>query len=387
MKINPEYTNRSIVNLMSSVLQALGPNSNFHTPLQTLNPDYIRKYNNVVLLVIDGLGYNYLVNQAGNSHLHHHLHGKLTTVFPSTTATAITTFLTGLAPQQHGLTGWFTYFQEIQQILSVLPVKTRFTMSQGNQTTIDIQSLYGHTPVFDRLDVNSYIVTPQNIAFSEYSLAHRGKASINPYGSLNDCFSKTRDIILGSKETKYIYTYWPMFDGMAHEKGVNSPEVAQHFQDIDSAFNTLLDSIKGSNTLLLATADHGMVDSGPEHCIELRHHRELQDMLAMPLSGERRLCYCYIKPTQHEKFRHYIESNLTEYMEIHDSDSLLQQNIYGLGPEHPQLQQRIGDFILEMKNNYTIMDTLEGENHFYHIGTHGARSEDEMLVPLIIVET
>ncbi len=384
--IKPDYENASIVNLMASIMHGLGNHSNHHFALSTLDWACFQRARNIVLLVIDGLGYNYLTDNARHSTLHKFLHGRLTTVFPSTTAAAITTFMTGLAPQQHGLTGWFTYFQELGSILTVLPVKPRADCAAPGELNIDASSLYGHVPVFDLLDVDSHIVTPRNIAYSDYSLAHRGKAGVKPYKNLRECFTFTRDIIKSGPNRKYIYTYWPQFDGMAHEKGVGSKDVADHFRDIDKAFGTFLEDIKGTNTLVIATADHGIIDSGADYCIELEHHPELRSMLTMPLSGERRMAYCYVEADRHAAFTHYLANNLAEQITVYPSKQLLKQHYYGLGPAHPQLHSRIGDYALAMNKNYTIMDTLPNEKHFYHIGTHGGLSEDEMLVPLIIIE-
>ena len=385
--VKPDYENGSIVNLMSSILQGLGRHSNQHSALSVLDCDRFQRARNIVLLVIDGLGYKYLTEYAPDSTLCKFLRGRLTTVFPSTTATAITTFLTGLAPQQHGLTGWFTYFRELGNILTVLPVKPRIGDVSPDEPDIDVLSLYGHVPVFDLLDVDGYIVTPGNIAYSDYSLAHRGKARIKPYENLAECFSFTRDIIDSGADRKYIYTYWPQFDGMAHVKGVGSKDVADHFKEIDAAFSRFIDDIKGTNTLVIATADHGIIDSGPDLCIELKHYPTLRDMLTMPLSGERRMAYCYVDAGRHEDFTGYLQNNLAEQITVLQSRQLLEQHYYGLGQAHPRLHQRIGDYTLAMSDHYTIMDTLPGEKHSYHIGTHGGLSEDEMLVPLIIVET
>jgi len=385
--IKPDYETASIVNLMSSILQGLGQHSNRHSALSALDNERLLRASNIVLLVIDGLGYNYLTNNAPHSTLHSHLHSTLTTVFPSTTATAITTYMTGLAPQQHGLTGLFTYIQELGSILTVLPAKPRHIDSPLEELNIDVPALYRHVPIFNLLEADCHIITPRNIAYSDYSLAHRGKARMKPYKNLTECFSLTRDIIKSNASKKYIYTYWPQFDGMAHEKGVGSRDVADHFHEIDKTFSKFIEDIKGTNTLLIVTADHGIVDSGPSHCIELEHHPALQSMLSMPLSGERRMAYCYVKADRHDDFTHYLAKNLAEQITVHPSRRLLEQHYYGLGPAHPQLHLRVGDFTLEMNKNYTIMDTLPGENHFYHIGTHGGLSDDEMLVPLIIIET
>jgi len=384
--IKPDYYGGSIVNLMSSIMKGLGEASNHHPPLNDFPEDAPATAQNVVLLVIDGLGFQYLTEVGQRSSLNSHLRGKITSVFPSTTATAITTFMTGLAPQQHGLTGWFTYFHELGSIITVLPFRPRFGGASLSELNIDVQSLYGHTPIFDLIDRDCYVVTPDSIAYSDYSLAHRGKALIKPYETLSECFKFTHDIIYSNQQKKYIYTYWPMFDGMAHEKGVGSQEVAQHFEDIDHAFARFIKDIKGSNTLVIVTADHGIIDSGPDYCIELEDHPALQDILTMPLTGERRMAYCYVESNRHAEFKDYVQTNFSDELQIMDSRQLIEQQFFGLGSPHPQLHHRVGDFTLSMKRNMTIMDTVPGERRFYHIGTHGGLSEQEMYVPLILVE-
>lgn len=98
------------------------------------------------------------------------------------------------------------------------------------------------------------------------------------------------------------------------------------------------------------------------------------------------MAYCYVDEARHEDFTNYLRDNLAEQITAYPSKQLLEQHYYGLGPAHPQLHRRIGDYALVMNRNHTIMDTVPGEKHFYHIGTHGGLSADEMLVPLVLVE-
>src|SRR5512135_1734595 len=106
----PDYAGGSILNLMRSVAEACGATGLPYEPARQLDPAELADAANIVLLVIDGLGLDYLLRNGKDGALRGHLRGSLTSVFPSTTASAITTFLTGLAPQQHGLTGWHMYF-------------------------------------------------------------------------------------------------------------------------------------------------------------------------------------------------------------------------------------------------------------------------------------
>ena len=55
----PDYRGMSIVNLMSSIGGAFGLKSHY-MELNEFNSNEIKKYKNVVLIIIDGLGYEYL---------------------------------------------------------------------------------------------------------------------------------------------------------------------------------------------------------------------------------------------------------------------------------------------------------------------------------------
>jgi len=98
--VYPDYRGGSIVNLMSSILTVYDTKPGIYPPLRDIETKELQSARNLVLLVIDGLGYDYLYRQGAGSTLYRHLQQRITSVAPPTTATAISTFLTGLAPQQ-----------------------------------------------------------------------------------------------------------------------------------------------------------------------------------------------------------------------------------------------------------------------------------------------
>ncbi|MET0010579.1 MAG: alkaline phosphatase family protein, partial [Candidatus Thiodiazotropha sp. 6PLUC4] len=122
----PDYYGGSIVNLMASIQQGLGGQPHPYVQHRLLPSAEITPYRQVLLWVIDGLGLNYLQAHAEAVNLNANLLGGMTSVYPPTTASAITTFLTGEAPQQHGLTGWHVYFRELGAVLAILPGKPRY---------------------------------------------------------------------------------------------------------------------------------------------------------------------------------------------------------------------------------------------------------------------
>jgi len=383
--IRPDYHGHSIVNLMASITTALGGDERIYAPLSELPPERLDRVDNVVLLVLDGLGYQWLQKRAA-SNLARCCVGSMTSVFPPTTASAITTFLTGEAPQQHGLTGWFVHFKELGGVAAVLPFQPRV----AKQTTyalqgIDAEHFFGHTPLVDRLTVECHMVVPRWIANSPFNRAHQGRASVLTYKSLEQCFSETLKAVRSSSNRKYIYTYWPEYDSLAHEHGVESPEVAEHFDLIDRAFGVLLEELAGSNTTVIVTADHGFVDTTPDRVVHLEDHPKLADCLTLPLCGEPRTAYCYLHPGKETIFLDYVKERLAHCCEMVESGQLIEEGWFGLGQSHPRLWERVGHYTLLMKDNWAIKDQLAGEHAFHQVGVHGGASEVEMRVPLIVV--
>jgi hypothetical protein len=379
----PDYHGGSIVNLMCSIVTAYGGQCTDYPVLKHLSPDQLRQSRNLVLLVIDGLGYDYLTQRGAGSVLRQHLQHPITSVAPPTTATAITTFLTGLAPQQHGLTGWFTWFRELGSVLAVLPFKPRCSDESLGSAGISAEALYGHVPVFDRLQVESYSLAPDWIAQSDFNRAHLGRAEMLAYQDLDDCFMRITRLVHAHNRQKYIYAYWPGFDNLAHRHGIASDVTSEHFAELDAGFARLLDSLAGSGTTVLVSADHGFVDIPQQQRILLDAHPIMKDCLSIPLCGEQRLSYAYVRHGQREKFAYYIEQHLSHAMELQRSEKLLQGHLFGLGEPHPELLSRIGDYILIMKDGYIIRDPIPGEQPAQMVGFHGGLSAQEMCVPLV----
>jgi cysteine desulfurase len=50
-----------------------------------------------------------------------------------------------------------------------------------------------------------------------------------------------------------------------------------------------------------------------------------------------------------------------------------------------ELSDRIGDYVLVMKGEHVIIDSLTTDGRWANVGVHGGTSEDEMHVPLIMV--
>jgi hypothetical protein len=380
----PDYSGGSIVNLMASIIAGLGGDTSIYPPLACLPPEEVAAYRQVVLLIMDGLGCEFLQRRRARSSLEELSRARLTSVFPSTTAAAIPTFLTGEPVQQHGLVGWHTYFSELAAVLAVLPGVPRYGGVSLKHAGVDPARLFAGRPVFDRLPVDSFTVVPRRLAGSDFNLAHQGRAASRPYNTQDEFFQTIAALLHGGGRTrKFIYAYWPELDRISHEAGAFGAEADWHFTSWEAGFRRLLKLAGGTGSLILLTADHGFIDTDQSRTVDLDEHPELARCLALPLCGEHRVAYCYVRPDRQSDFQAYMQSELAGAVECRRSEELVEAGWFGLGEPHPRLRERIGDYTLIMKDNWIIRDWLPGERRFDHIGVHGGTSSQEMRVPLL----
>jgi predicted AlkP superfamily pyrophosphatase or phosphodiesterase len=383
----PDYKDGGIVNLMSSIEGALGGNP-LYAPLKTLKPKEIKSFKNVVLIVIDGLGHEYLKKHGEGTVFQKYFRSSITSVFPSTTATGITTFMTGVAPQQHAVTGWFVLLKEMGTVSTILPFTPRYK-GKSFGSVINPKIIFNVKPFVKKINANTFSLHPHSISDSDYTLAHMDKAKRISYKGVDGFFNSIMKVIRQrkkSKKNKFIYAYWPDFDTIEHHFGPKSSKVKKHFTMLNKKLTSFIKKIDGTNTLLIVTADHGQIDIPPRSRIELKKHPKLEETLTLPLCGEPRAAYCYVHPSKAKQFEHYTRTRLRKYCWVFKSEDLIRKNWFGLYKPNQKLFERVGDYVLVMKKNYALKDFLMSENKRFLLGNHGGVSKEEMFVPLIVIK-
>jgi len=378
--ILPNYRDGSIVNLMSSILHSFGKSSEYK-PLKNLPLDKLEGFQNTVLLIIDGLGYNYLKSKS--SFLKDRITASLTSVVPSTTASAITTFATGVAPQQHAITGWYTNIKELGGVTTVLPFTNRLYGEKFEN--IPTESIFDQKMFPEKTGVKNYFINYHPIAYSKVARVFTKNAETIPYRNFGGMLTALKNGIKKNNRRKYLYLYYPLYDTYSHKYGVGSREVHKHFNHIDKCIQKIEPFLRKNSTRLLISADHGFMDTRKELIINIDEHPLMNDALSLPLCGEPRLAFCYVRKEKSKIFEDYVKTKMRYCCDIYKSSSLVKKGYFGLGAPHPKLSERVGDYTLVMKDDYIIKDYLLGEKRTFKIGNHGGLSRREMLVPLCII--
>jgi len=319
-----------------------------------------------------------------DSFLCRHRKGRLTSVFPPTTASAVTSFFTGVAPQQHAITGWFTYFKELGAVAAVLPFMPRYRGATFSEAGISPAQLVGHDSLLNSLNIPCHVVLPQYLADSDYSRTLSGRAARHGFENLAQMFACIENLAVPHKPG-LIIAYWAELDSQAHAHGIGSDAVAAHFLELDKGCSNSLPLLAERGATVIVSADHGLIDTSKAHTIHLHDHPELAAMLTLPLCGEPRCAYCYVRSDRREQFERYVHERLDFACELRRSSDLFREGYFGKGPPSPRLEARIGEYVLLMKGNYVISDRLVNEKQFHQTGVHGGFSAEELYVPLIVL--
>lgn len=383
---SPEYRRNSIVNLLASLLRARGGRS--PCPGLAGFPDRaFREARRVAYLVIDGLGEHqlrwYLGKARRSPFFAAHPRQVITTVFPATTAAAVTTFATGAPPRAHGVLGWHLHLGDLGMVSTILigVTRTGMPMMGPDFPLKEYMRLPSHlATVPGRRTLISYGDIPD----SRYSRAglrwHETVACTTLNGLVRHVTAFARAPGRG-----LAYAYWPGLDSLCHEWGCFHPKVFAHMAALDRALADLGERLRGTGAALAVTADHGLVDTPPEKCIELREVPGFYDGLAVLPSGDAREVSCFVRPAKLPAFLKLVRTRLRRACYCVEGEYLVRRGFFGPGREHPALAQRVGDYVLIARDGYAFNTTPPGMPSKFKRGNHGGMSAEEMRVPLFTV--
>ncbi|MFH0864288.1 MAG: alkaline phosphatase family protein [Candidatus Gottesmanbacteria bacterium] len=398
----PDYKNNCFSNIPSTILSLFGISSGRPIlPKEIYDSMQVDgKPLKIILLLIDGLGFNawqkYTQKLAGFSHINKF--GNLypiTAVFPTTTAAAITTINSGLTPQEHGLFEWFVYFPEIGKIIATLPFCLPGEKEQDAliKQGYDSKILYRGATIFDRLkqsDIHSFAFFNKNYSSSCYSrLISRG-SNIIPFNSQSDLVLKLTQAVKGMRTKSYFYVYWDRLDHAAHHFGPGSKEYLNELKYISILIDNLIKKIKQEkNTLLIITADHGEIDINPEKTIFLNGIKGIEKYFKMNQDGQPILpfgnprdVFFHVQPDKLKEFVRLLNERLGDKAKIFLTDEVIKKGLFGTGNPGQEFLSRVGNLLVLPYENNTVWYQYPNVPYPNFLGHHGGLSEDEILIPL-----
>ncbi len=400
--VYPAYHGYSILNIPASICRWLGVPPIAGAPLAdeieaALNG---REFQRVILVVMDALGFERLqrwlqegvapvwgeLAQAGSF-------APLTSITPSTTSAAITSFWTGRSPTEHGLTGYEMWFKEYGVVGNTITHSAAtFLNDPGGlaragfnaQETLPFPVMGAYLAA---QDIQTYVLQHASILHSGLSRTVLKDVNLRRYFTASDLWINLRTLIeRNSRQRLYAYVYWSELDTLSHAYAPDDERSQAEFNQFCAALEQLflrkLPPALRQGTLLLLTADHGAILTRPDPTYDLHNYPDLTRRLHLQPTGENRLAYLYIRPGQMEAVREIIEHAWPNQFSWVDSADAIEAGLFGPGNPHPGLYDRVGDLIVAAKNDAYLW-WANKENQVY--GRHGGLHPLEMLVPFVAV--
>ncbi|NIA23667.1 MAG: hypothetical protein GWP03_05880 [Proteobacteria bacterium] len=382
--VYPDYEN-SILNFISSLLVAFGVDSS-HKPLSFVDSRKVAEKKDIVLIILDGMGYNLYEQVERETDLKKSTVRKITSVFPPTTASAITSIMTGKSPLEHGIIGWTLFFKEFGKFIDVLP-KIESPTGELLNDSYNVTGIMSIENIFQSIskrspDMDLIKITPSYIAKSDFSLSISSPAKIVPYEKISEMLSNIESAVKENDRKKFIVAYSTNPDGLEHMNGVGSEKVLLFMKDAFGKINTLADSLKDRDVTIFITADHGLTDV--DRYIYVDDDKELFDTLVLPLFPEPRFSTFFIKSGKEERFKRAIGKYESEFL-IMSRDEFFERGFLGEGKPHKKIDDFIGDYVAIAKST-TVFKMRYGQNIRKLIefkAHHAGLTSDEMYVPLI----
>jgi len=393
----PYYQGLSLVNIPGAVGRLLGSPDFAKPALDNVILDELGgPYQKVILLLVDALGYHLLQALMGaekdlvwRKHFDRANFSPLTSIVPSTTASALTTLWTGEGAAAHGIIGYTMWAKEFSMVVNNIlhaPVDAHSDVGGLERSGFDPHQFLNMPLLGTHLKDNGVASTAfmhRSITRSGLSVMQLEDVNLNPYVDEADLCISLADYVnsrVGMRE--YIYVYYSDVDTLMHRYSAQDARVALQFNAFSRMFEkAFLDKLSKSaaeDTLLILVADHGSMTTPKYPRFELANHPDLMDCLVMQPTCENRLAFLFIKPGRVGDVQDYFEQTWPQDFLLINPDAALEEGLFGEGPFKPEARERLGDLIAVAKGDAYLWWASKPNPM---AGRHGGLSEREMLVP------
>lgn len=376
--IFPDYEH-SILNLINTILEYYTVKNDYKS-LPKLKNKLNKKYKNIVFIILDGMGAHILKNISSNGYFMNHKIDSITSVCPSTTTAAITTYYSGKPPIETGWIAMSQYFKEYGRALEMLRRTDSYTGEKYNKPKIDVFDLIKYTTIYEQIEnaspnVKAYEINPT------YCDA-RSKRNINADNI--DIMCDSIEAICKNKDNNFILAYSDKPDTLLHKYGCNSNEVKEFILNCEEKIQNLCNRLNKKDTLVIISADHGHKDI--EKVYDITELCDIQDCLIMPPSLESRAVTFWVKEGKRKTFEKIFKDKFKDEFLLFTKEDFLSKKLLGPGIQHKKVDDFIGNYIaISIGSSIIKLGTNISKEKANKKSTHCGFTRDEMEVPLIVI--
>ena len=324
----------------------------------------------VCTVILDGLGQMQLDSRVGHARFLTGLDGMTATAgYPSTTAASLALFGTGRTSGQTGMTGYTVRNPKTGKLANLVTW-------DGAEPAEDWQR---QPSLLEEAGLSGIHVTTLGKArFAGSGLTHAVLRGGQFVGA--ERLADRIDVALGAMRSPGVsYMYWGEIDGAGHANGWQSDEWVGALEDADRELARLASSMP-DGTVMVITADHGMVDvtGAPRWDIALD---PVLDEGVTFVAGEPRALHIYGENPAAivERWSNELGADAV----VATREDAVAAGIFG--EVAPEVAERIGDVVVAMTGRATIVDSrIQSPASMTLIGVHGSLTPEEMCIPVLV---
>jgi len=395
----PAYAGRSLPNISSSIVQALGrekPSAALPPLDAPIDPFAGRRAEGpVLLLVVDGLGYTRLARSASRTdggrarRLLEHAE-PITSVFPTTTTVALASLSTAASPSRHGLVGYRQYLPAFGTVVDML------RQSPGGVVPDDALVGPGWSPslvlggptIFRERVGDAVAVSRDRFEGRGFTRLLYDGAGYVPYAGYADFAATLASQLSGASAPPLVVAYWDELDTTSHLQGPDSAAIDLEIDRLVELLGHVAREVGrplARRITVLLTADHGQVPAAPASQTAFDAEPALMELLARPPTGDRRVGLLRARSGSVDRLEEAVRVRLGRGTRTFRAEEAIRHGLFGPPPFHPELLERVGDLVVLVASPGGITYTPPGRPPMRRVllGAHGGLETDEFLVPLV----
>jgi len=357
---SPDYDGGNLLNLVAELetrLTGEAPHAGLSADLAAAVPD-ARSY---VLVLFDGLGDHQLAHPAAGS-MRAHRAGALDSPFPATTTVSLATIATGRSPAEHGLLGYQLWMPDLDAVVNTI----KWTTLWGEPLGYDTGGFLPAPNMWERLragGIEPITLQPWNFEQTPMSrMLYRG-TRFEPWATEEEAAEAAAS--LAAEPGRLVFLYAPHVDFAAHIGGQTDVGYHEAVLIVDRMWERLTHLLP-DGAAAIATADHGHIDIPFDHQVELARPVPedlivFGDARAMFIKGDGAL--------------------LAESLPATWIPRAAMEHWWGPGTRNAHFEARAPDGVLVADDGYALLHRHSDDRL---IGQHGAPTEAELRVPLLV---
>ncbi len=393
----PDYQGRSLANAPATWAALLGAHpASVASPLADAYWQFLGEARRVIVVLLDALGYLQLGQMLdqfpGCLWARLAQRGRLlpmTSIAPSTTATALATVGSGVEPIAHGLLGYELWLREYGALAEMLSVKPAF--GTGQETLLD----WGFKPerfipapglgaLLAREGVETTALVPTRFITGGLTrMCYRGFTRMIGYAHVGGMWALARHALERDRAARSLYfLYWGGIDSAIHQHGSAGGHWQAAFhtatRSCEEQFISRLGPREREGTVCVLIADHGFVDSPEPLAHDTDADPVLRRELAIPYSGEARMAYLHCLAGDSDAALGAIQGALGSDFIVRRTRDLAAAGLFGQSAPAPESLARMGHFVA-LARGECYLDRREVRKKLR--GRHGGLTPEEMLIP------